>query len=225
MIYATDKTASALPAALLGLSILFGGCSSITPLTTPAAKSMESTTSAAYTDANVIIKQADSYLEDRDFQRAREGYMRFLALHPTHSMAPYVQYKIAQSYRKQAVSVHHDTEPTEKALEALIVLVKKYPGSTYETTARKDIGECRNWLAEAGLIRGEFYYNKEAYLAAAHRFETVLQTFPDAPAAAEAKHYLDLIDARMQSVAPAPVAPSEQAGSHPGQAFAPPFSP
>jgi outer membrane protein assembly factor BamD len=89
-------------------------------------------------------------------------------------------------------TVDRDPEPVYKALDAFEKLLKEYPDSRYEAEARDRIRACHNFIAEANLFVGKFYYRRDAYLAAAHRFEAVVKQYPDMDVAADALYYLAL---------------------------------
>jgi outer membrane protein assembly factor BamD len=54
------------------------------------------------------------------------------------------------------------------------------------------IRSCQDLIAQAYFVVGEFYYRREAYLAAAHRFESILNNYPGMGITAEALYYLAL---------------------------------
>src|SRR5207244_2164798 len=69
---------------------------------------------------------------------------------------------------------------------------KDFPGSQYDGDAVDRIHACHNMIAEAYYLIGQFYYRREAYLAAAHRFEAVTKQWPEMDVAGEALYYLAL---------------------------------
>lgn len=141
-------------------------------------------------DPNVIMKRAESYFEKQSYHEAIVEYKHFLDLHRSHVLAPYAQYKIALSHYKRFKTIDRDPEPIEESLAAFQKLLSEFPDSRYETEAREKINACHEHLAEHHLLVGEFYYKKESYLAAAHRYETVIDTYPKLDAAGEAMYHL-----------------------------------
>ena len=91
-----------------------------------------------------------------------------------------------------AKTVDRDPEPMQKAITALEKMRRDYPGNRYEQRAQQKIQECHEWLAQTYLLVGQFYYRRESYLAAAHRFEQIVKVYPDKPSAPEALYYLAL---------------------------------
>jgi outer membrane protein assembly factor BamD len=143
-------------------------------------------------DPNVIMKRAESFFEKEEYPEAIVEYQHFLDLHRIHTLAPYAQFRLGESHFKMVKSIDRDPDPVYKALESFEKLLKDYPGSRYESDARERIRSCHNFLAEAHLFVGKFYLRREAYLAAAHRFEAVVKQYPDIDASSEALYYLAL---------------------------------
>ena len=141
-------------------------------------------------DPNVIMKRAESYYEKESYPEAIVEYKHFLDLHRSHVLAPYAQYKIASSHYKRFKTVDRDPEPIGESLAAFQKLLTEFPNSRYEEEARAKIKNCHQHLAEHHLLVGDFYYKKESYLAAAHRYETVINTYPELDAAGEALYHL-----------------------------------
>jgi len=141
-------------------------------------------------DPNVIMKRAESYFEKERFPEAIVEYKHFLDLHRGHVLAPYAQYKIALTHFKRFKTVDRDPEPVAKSLVAFEKLLSNYPNSRYEAEAYEKINTCHERLAAHHLLVGKFYYRKESYLAAAGRYEKVITSFPEIPAAADAKYLL-----------------------------------
>lgn len=143
-------------------------------------------------DPNVIMKRAESFFEKEDYPEAIIEYQHFLDLHRAHTLAYYAQYKLAESYFKQIKSVDRDPDPVYKALEAFEKLRREFPGNRFDSEAVERIRECHNFIAQAYLFVGQFYYRRDAYLAAAHRFEAILKQYPDLDVAGDALYYLAL---------------------------------
>lgn len=143
-------------------------------------------------DPHVIMKRAEAFFEKEEYAEALIEYQHFLDLHHDHMLAPYAQFKLGESHFSMAKSVDRDSEPIQQALKAYERLLQTFPGSKYQAEGLEKIQECRTWLAETTILVGEFYYRREAYLAAAHRFELVVRDYPDLQAASEALYHLAL---------------------------------
>jgi outer membrane protein assembly factor BamD len=143
-------------------------------------------------DPNVIMKRAESFFDKEDYAEAIIEYQHFLDLHRVHTLASYAQFKLAQSHFKQVKTVDRDIDPIYKALDAYQKLKRDYPGSQYGAEAEDRIQACHRMIAQSYLFVGQFYYRRDAYLAAAHRFEAILKQYPDMDIAGDALYYLAL---------------------------------
>lgn len=141
-------------------------------------------------DPNVIMKRAESYFDKESYAEAIVEYKHFLDLHRNHVLAPYAQFKIGVSHFKQFRTVDRDPEPLNLAITAYNKLLEEFPGSRYQAEAQQTIHTCRGLLAQRHLMVGEFYLKRNSYLAAAHRFEKIIQEYPELNAAGEAMYQL-----------------------------------
>ncbi len=138
-------------------------------------------------DPNVILKRAESFHEKEGYVEAIVEYQHFLDLHRNHILAPYAQYRLALSHFKMIETIDRDMTPVKKAQEEFRALINGFPASQYEAEARVKIRECQRLLAQNYLLVGTFYYRKEQYLAAARRFEKIIDVYPSMEEAVEAK--------------------------------------
>lgn len=192
---------SILASGLILLSLLAVGCSS-TPKEQASAgkKSVGGTDEQIFLgdtieknyDPNVIMKRGEAFFDKEEYAEALVEYNHFLDLHKTHMLAPYAAFRIGESHFKMAKSIDRDPEPLNKAITALERMRKDFPGSRYDAQAQQTIQECHNWLAQMHLFVGQFYYRRESYLAAAHRFEQIIKIYPDKPVAPDALYFLAL---------------------------------
>ena len=130
-------------------------------------------------DPNVIIKRAESFFDKEDYAEAVIEYQHFLDLHKVHQLAPYAQFRVGESHLKLMKTIDRDASPVTMALAAYTKLLAEYPGSQWEGEAREQIRACQTFMAQNALFIGKFYYRREAYLAAAHRFEKIVKEYPD----------------------------------------------
>lgn len=143
-------------------------------------------------DPNVIMKRGEAFFEKEEYAEALVEFNHFLDLHKTHVLAPYAAFRIGETHFKMAKSIDRDPEPLQKAITALERMRRDFPGSRYDIQAQQKIQECHDWLAQTHLLVGQFYYRRESYLAAAHRFEQILKIYPDKPVAPDALYFLAL---------------------------------
>jgi outer membrane protein assembly factor BamD len=147
-------------------------------------------TTEKYYHPNVMMKRGEAYFEKEEYSEALVEYNRFLEFYRSHVLAPYAAFRIGEVHMKMAKSVDRDPEPMQKAIAAFERVKKEFPGSRYETPSQEKLEECHNWLAEMHLFVGRFYYRRGSYLAAAHRFEQIMQLYPDRPVAPDALYFL-----------------------------------
>jgi outer membrane protein assembly factor BamD len=141
-------------------------------------------------DPNVIMKRAESYFEKESYAEAIVEYKHFLDLHRNHVLAPYAQFKIGVSHFKQFKTVDRDPEPLNQTINAYNKLLDEFPGGRYQAEAQETIHRCRELLAQRHLMVGDFYLKREAYLAAANRYEKVIKEFPEFNMAGDAMFLL-----------------------------------
>ena len=141
-------------------------------------------------DPHVIMKRAEAFFERGNYPEAIVEYQHFLDMHRVHILAPYAQFKLGESHQNMAKTIDRDPKPIRSALEAYQKLLVTYPGSKFEIDALVKIRECHNWLGEVDLFVGRFYLRQEAYLAAAHRFEHILESDRELDVSPDALYYL-----------------------------------
>jgi outer membrane protein assembly factor BamD len=107
-------------------------------------------------------------------------------------LAPYAGFRIGESHMKRAKGIDRDPEPIQKAIDSFERLRRDYPGSRYDSEAVDRIQECHDLLAQMHLFVGQFYYRRQSYLAAAHRFEQIMKIYPDKSVAPDALYFLAL---------------------------------
>jgi outer membrane protein assembly factor BamD len=143
-------------------------------------------------DPNVIMKRGEAFFEKEEFAEAIVEYNHFLDLHRNHMLASYAAFRIGESHMKRAKGIERDPEPIQKAIDSFERLRRDYPGSRYDGQAMEKLDECHDLLAQMHLFVGQFYYRRESYLAAAHRFEQIMKIYPDKSVAPDALYFLAL---------------------------------
>jgi outer membrane protein assembly factor BamD len=143
-------------------------------------------------DPNVIMKRGEAFFEKEEYAEAIVEYNHFLDLHRNHVLAPYATFRIGESHMKRAKGIDRDPEPIQKAIDSFERLRRDYPGSRYDGQAVEKTQECHDMLAQMHLFVGQFYYRRQSYLAAAHRFEQIMKLYPDKSVAPDALYFLAL---------------------------------
>ncbi len=89
----------------------------------------------------------------------------------------------------QITTIDRDPTPTRTALKEFQTLLQKYPKSVFEELAQKNISICLDKLSEYELYVGRFYHKKDAFKAAAGRFDGLLSLYPGSVAEKDALYY------------------------------------
>jgi len=139
-----------------------------------------------------LLKRGEAYWVKEDYIEAASEYRRFLELFPSHRMASFAQYSLAESYAHQISATDQDPTPIENALIAFNKVLKKYPDSLYAKDASEKIKALTHQQAEYQFNIGYFYYKKEAYPAAIARFENLLEKASSGEMAEKTLYYMGL---------------------------------
>jgi outer membrane protein assembly factor BamD len=129
---------------------------------------------------------ADTHFDREKYIEAVEGYRAFLKMHPNHEMADYAHFQIARSHFEDIPSdfflfppsTEKDQRAVREAEAALTEHLQERPDSKYAPEARKLHEEVRRRLAEHEIRVAEFYLHRDRCVAAAGRFQRVLDAFP-----------------------------------------------
>jgi outer membrane protein assembly factor BamD len=124
-----------------------------------------------------LIMSAFAYYEARQYDDCIASAKRYISLHPGSAEAPYAQYLIGASYFDQIPDVTRDQSRTEKAIQALDELNRKYPNSEYASDARKKIEMARDQLAAKEMATGRDLMQKKNFIGAINRFKVVVTQY------------------------------------------------
>lgn len=122
-----------------------------------------------------MLMEAYSNYQANKYDDAIEDAQRFLALHPGNESAPYAYYLISVCYFERILDVGRDQGTTERALQALNDVVRRYPDSDYARDARLKIDMVYDQLAGKEMEIGRFYLTRDEHLAAINRFRRVVE--------------------------------------------------
>jgi outer membrane protein assembly factor BamD len=124
-----------------------------------------------------LIMSAFAYYEAHQYDDCIAAAKRYISLHPGSPEAPYAQYLIGASYFDQIPDVSRDQGRTEKAIQALDELNRKYPSSEYASDARKKIEMARDQLAAKEMTIGRDLMQKKNFIGAINRFKVVVTQY------------------------------------------------
>ncbi len=137
-----------------------------------------------------IIMQAYTGYRRGGYDDAILAANRFITLHPGHKDAAYAHYIIALSNFERIPDVKRDQTATQKALEALEEVQRRFPDSAYAQDAGKKVIVARDHLAGKEMDVGRYYYNQGSYLAGINRFKRVVTDYQNTSQTPEALYRL-----------------------------------
>lgn len=121
-----------------------------------------------------VVMAAYAYYQKGSYDDCIEAAERYLALYPGSEDAPYAQFLIAQSYYDQIPDVTRDQERTQKALEALREVARRYPETEYARDANQKVQQAYNQIGGKEMEVGRYYLKRKDYVAAINRFKKVV---------------------------------------------------
>jgi outer membrane protein assembly factor BamD len=124
-----------------------------------------------------LLMSAFSYYEIGKHEETIQAARRYIALHPGSPDAAYAQYLLASSYYDQIPDITRDQARTEKAMQSLDEVVRKYPGTEYAESSRRKIEIARDQLAGKEMMVGRYYLDRRNYAGAINRFKAVVTQY------------------------------------------------
>ncbi len=118
-----------------------------------------------------------AYYTGGDYDELVNAAKRYITLHPGTPDAAYAQYLIAASYFDEIPDVTRDQTQTEKALNALREVIRKYPNTEYAVNAKQKLEVARDQLAGKEMQVGRYYLDKKDYIGAINRFKIVVTQY------------------------------------------------
>ncbi|MEN9796618.1 MAG: hypothetical protein RL653_314 [Pseudomonadota bacterium] len=131
------------------------------------------------------LRLADAQLAREKYTEARESYLAFIKLHPTHPKVDYAAYHAALTYYRDIPSdffllppsYEKDQGDVRGALRSMNDFVRMYPKSPWVDEARTVVADARTRLARYELYVGDFYLKRGKWPGAAQRFERLLAEY------------------------------------------------
>ena len=136
------------------------------------------------------LMSAYAFYKDNDYDNAILASQRFLSLHPGNRNASYAHYIIAVSHYEQITDVYRDQKKTGEARQALLEVMRRYPGTDYARDAKIKLDLVNDQLAAKDMNVGRFYQRNGYSLAAINRFRNVVDTYGTTSHVPEALHRL-----------------------------------
>ncbi len=132
------------------------------------------------------LRLADAKYGQGLHAEAADAYTQFIQLHPSHEDVDYAEFRIGQSWFKDAPSdwalfppaYEKDLRQVKKASDALHRFLEKYPKSKYVPDAQKLVAQTDGRLASHEWYVAEYYFKHGRFPGAAGRYETLVDKFP-----------------------------------------------
>lgn len=133
------------------------------------------------------------YWKDDNRLKALAAADRFIALNGSHAQLDYMYYlKGIINYNNNTGFIKalitrdvgtnaSDPKAANEAFDSFKTLVTKFPNSRYAPDARKRMVQLVDVLAQQQLSIAQYYYEREAYLAAINRSQELLKNFDGTP--------------------------------------------
>lgn len=137
-----------------------------------------------------ILMQGFSAYQKNSYDDAINACQRFITIHPGHKDTPYAYYLIALSQYEQISSVSRDQSQTQKAVEALEEVARRFPDTPYAADALQKAKLGYDRLAAKELDVGRFYAKKGDHLAAINRYKKVVTDYQTTAQTPEALYRL-----------------------------------
>ncbi|MCF6298637.1 MAG: outer membrane protein assembly factor BamD [Thiomicrorhabdus sp.] len=124
------------------------------------------------------------YSEPESAIRELDEFMRLFPKHPNIDYALYLKALAADSVNKSWLDkfvtdpANRDTKSALRAFQYYNELVNRFPSSRYTAEASKRLIVLKNQMARHELLVAQFYFDKQAYLAAANRANYILKNYP-----------------------------------------------
>jgi outer membrane protein assembly factor BamD len=124
-----------------------------------------------------LLMSAFTYYEAKNYEEAITAAKRYVSLHPGTPDAAYAAYLIGASYFDQIPDVNRDQGRTEKAIQALEEVIRKFPDSEYAQNARRKIDQGHDQLAAKEMNIGRYYEGQKNFIGAINRFKVVVTRY------------------------------------------------
>src|ERR1700760_4249228 len=110
-----------------------------------------------------LLMSAYAYYNQGDYDSCIGAATRYVTLHPGSPDAAYAQYQIAPSHYDQNPNISRDQPRTEKAINALQEVIRKYPTSEYAVSAKAKLEGARDQLAGKEMDVGRYNLERRNY--------------------------------------------------------------
>jgi len=137
-----------------------------------------------------VIQAAKAYQAGKKRIESRASAQRYIDYYPAGEYAALAHYLVALSYYDQIVDIGRDQDNTFKALQALRIVLERFPDSEYAALAEPKFTTAMNQLAGKEMDVGRYYLKRGEFAAAIGRFKAVVEEYGETPHRPEALHRL-----------------------------------
>ncbi|MBP9674014.1 MAG: outer membrane protein assembly factor BamD [Bacteriovoracaceae bacterium] len=121
------------------------------------------------------LLQADVLFLQKNYVESASAYLLFKDFHPRHAKAPYVVWKIAESYRNQIpTTFDRDLSVANEAIKHYQEILINYPNSEYVEPSKKMIDSAQKLFKKKEQYIADFYFKTKEYQAARERYLLLL---------------------------------------------------
>ena len=115
---------------------------------------------------------------------------QFIKKYPKDERISYANFLLAMCYYQNIVDEKKDLEPLLKARDKFIYVVENYPNTDFAMDAKFKLDLIREILASKEMYLGNYYIQKEKWIAAINRFKIVINDYDTTIYVEEALHRL-----------------------------------
>ena len=136
------------------------------------------------------IMMAYAQYKQNEYTDAIMTLDRFLQLHPGNKNVSYALYLKGLCYYEQMSDSLREQEMSKNAESTFRELLARFPDSIYTADIRAKLNIIQNTMAGKEMAVGRYYQEREDYIAAMNRFQSVLKDYPSSNQTEEALYRL-----------------------------------
>jgi outer membrane protein assembly factor BamD len=124
-----------------------------------------------------LIMTSFAYYQAAEYDESIAAAKRYISLHPGSPDAAYAQYLIGSAYFDEIPDISRDQARTQRAVDGLDEVARRYPGTEYASAAKKKIEMARDQLAGKEMTIGRYYLERKDFTGAINRFKIVVTNY------------------------------------------------
>ncbi len=136
------------------------------------------------------LMAAYSYYMITYYSDAINELEQFIKKYPNSKRMDYANFLLAMCYYQSIVDEKKDLEPLLKARDKFVYVVETYPDTDFALDAKFKLDLIREILASKEMYLGNYYIEKEKWIAAINRFKNVINDYETTIYVEEALHRL-----------------------------------